>query len=153
MHQPRDRIIRNDHGYTLLEALFSITVFILLSHIVVLVYFWIQQLNTTFAANEQVAWELFIQDMQQVFIEVKDLKVSTDSKSVEIFYTNPEGTKKINRSGDVLRLLINNQGNIPLLIGIENVAFGWDGQYINISVIFKNGLEKERRFFVQTSIE
>ena len=110
-------------------------------------------MNTTFSTNEQVAWELFVQDIQEAFNDVAELKVSKDSRSVEVFYANPVDTKKISRSGDVLRESIDNEGNIPLLIGIKSVLFTWDGQFMMISVIFQNGLEKERRFFVQTSIE
>lgn len=152
MHQSKWRIVQNSRGYTLLEALFSFTVFVLLSQIVLLVFFWIQQMNNTFSTNEQVAWELFVQEVQQSFTNVQELKVSNDSKTIEVFYSKPEDTKKINRSGDVLRLIINNEGNIPLLIGIKNVSFDRDGPFLTISVIFQNGVEKERRFFVQTTI-
>ena len=151
MHQSKRRIVQNSRGYTLIEALFSFIVFILLSQIMIVVLFWIQQMNTTYFTNEQIAWELFVNDMQQTLLNVKELKLSNDSKSIEVSYTNSIEVKKINRSGDVLRLLVNNQGNTPLLIGIQNAWFNWDGQYMTISVIFNNGIEKERRFFVKNS--
>ena len=151
MHQSKRRIVQNSQGYTLVEALFSFIVFILLAHILLAVLFWIQQMNTTYFKNEEIAWELFVHDMQQSLLNVKELKLSNDSKSLEVFYTNSSDIKKINRSGDVLRLIVNNQGNTPLLIGIQNAWFSWDGNYMTISVVFNNDIEKERRFFVQNN--
>lgn len=153
MHQRKRIMVHNSQGYTLLEALFSFTVFVLLSQILLLVIFWIQQMNNSFNTAEEVAWEIFVQDIQQSFRNVVELKVSNDAKTMEVFYADPKEDKKINRSGDVLRLIVNNQGNIPLLIGIKGVSFRRDGQFIIISVIFQTGMEKERRFFVQTTIE
>ncbi|HWK23998.1 MAG TPA: competence type IV pilus minor pilin ComGF [Ureibacillus sp.] len=150
MYQSRRRIVRNSKGYTLIEALFSFTVFILLSHILVFVYSWIQHLNTSFFTNEQVAWELFVQDVQQTLINVEKISLTSDSRTIEVTYQNSEETRKINRSNDTLRLITSNQGNIPLLIGVKNVWFEWSDYILTITVEFQNGLEKERRFFVQT---
>ena len=151
MQQSKRRRVQNSQGYTLVEALFSFIVFILLAHILLAVLFWIQQMNTTYFTNEEIAWELFVHDMQQSLLNVKELKLSHDSKSLEVFYTNSSDIKKINRSGDVLRLIVNNQGNTPLLIGIQNAWFSWDGNYMTISVVFNNDIAKERRFFVQNN--
>ncbi|MFC7684728.1 competence type IV pilus minor pilin ComGF [Ureibacillus sp. GCM10028918] len=147
------RIVQNNQGYTLLEALFSFVVFVLLSQILLLVMFWIKQMDTTFFTKEHVQWELFVQDVQQSFSNVKEVRLSDQSNTVEVFYTESRETIKINRSGDVLRQTVNNEGNIPLLIGIDSAVFGWDGEFITIAVIFQNGIEKERRFFVQTNTE
>ena len=151
MYQSKWRLVQNSRGYTLLEALFSLSVFVLLSQIVMVVMIWIQQMNTSFFTNEQVSWELFAQDIQSSFWNVKDIKLSSDSKTIELSYTNTTEIRKLNRSGDVLRQLVDNQGNIPLLIGIKSVEFEWEGQFLTISAEFQNGLEKERRFFVQTN--
>lgn len=149
MYQFKWRIVQNGQGYTLLEALFSFVVFVLLSQIFLLIIFWIKQMDTTFYTKEQAQWELFVHDVQQTFSDVKEVKLSNQLQTLEVFYEEPNETKKLNRSGDVLRLQINNQGNIPLLIGVESTLFDWDGEFITISVIFQNGIEKERRFFVQ----
>ncbi|MDN4493317.1 competence type IV pilus minor pilin ComGF [Ureibacillus aquaedulcis] len=153
MHQSKWRIIHNSQGYTLLEALFSLVVFVLLSQILLLVMFWIKQMDTTFFTEEHLQWELFVQDFQDSFSNVKEVRVSNQSNTLEVFYMKPDESIKIDRSGDVLRLTINHEGNIPWLIGIESALFSWDGQFIKISVIFQNGIEKERRFFVQTNTE
>ncbi|QCR32842.1 ComGF family competence protein [Lysinibacillus sp. SGAir0095] len=147
MHQSKWRVVHNSQGYTLLEALFSFSVFVILAQILLVVLFWIQQMNTTYFTNEDTAWEFFVYDFQQSLVNVKEIKLSNDSKTVDVFYIND--VKKINRSGDVLRLIINNQGNTPLLIGVRSALFNWDGQFLTLSVIFNNGVEKERRFFVQ----
>lgn len=151
MHRSKRRLIHNNRGFTLLEALFSMSVFLLLSHILLIVLFWIHQMNITHFTNEETAWELFVYDIQQLFTNVQEVKLSSESSTLELSYTNSSEVKKINQSSDVLRLLINNHGNTPLLVGIQNVRFDWDGRFITISVIFINGIEKERRFFVQTN--
>lgn len=151
MYQPKWRIVQSNQGYTLLESLFSFVVFVLLSQILVMVIFWIKQMDTTFFTNEHVQWELFVQDVQPFFSNVEEVKLSNQSQALELFYKNPDETIKLNRSGDVLRQLIDNQGNIPLLIGVDHTRFDWDGNFITISVKFQNGMEKERKFFVQTN--
>lgn len=151
MYQSKWRVVQSNHGYTLLESLFSFVVFVLLSQILLMVIFWIKQMDTTFFTKEHVQWELFVQDVQPFFLNVEEVKLSNQSQTLEVFYKNPYETIKLNRSGDVLRQLINNQGNIPLLIGVDHTMFDWDGKFITISVKFQNGMEKERRFFVQTT--
>ncbi|RHW38494.1 hypothetical protein D1B33_06340 [Lysinibacillus yapensis] len=151
MHYSKRNKHLNGKGYTLLEALFNFVVFIMLSQIVLLVLAWIQQMNATFLTNEGAAWELFIQDMQQYFVEVENVSLSSDSTSIDIYYPI-QTIYTINQSGDVLRLK-KNDGNVPLLIGIKSVFFKWDNQFISIEATFQNGIKKERKFFVQKSQE
>ena len=139
----------NQRGYTLLEALFQLTVVALLSHLFIFSMLWIHQMNKTFFDHEQIAWEMFVQDVQQYFKNVEKISSSSIYKKVTIQSVNSSETKYLEFYGDVIRLQIDEKGHVPLLIGVKNVDFTLHQEYITISVLFHNGIKKERTFFVQ----
>lgn len=145
MHQSRRGVLGNREGFTLLEALFQLLVFSLFVQFVFLLYFLIHQWNETFLADEQIQWEIFIQDFQQYLLNVDKIYVMNHSLYIE----SAEQTIKINKISDVLRLQINEQGYVPLLIGIRNAEFSLSDQLIAVKVEFLNGRSRERTLFVQ----
>lgn len=148
MRRCKQCAIVNNQGYTLLEALFHIIVFGLAVQLVLLVLLWMQQMNSTFFTNEQVAWELFAQDVQNYFDNAETITLSEDSRSLDVHYASGS-MSRINQSGDVLRLRKDHEGNIPLLMGIQKVSFEWHEPFLSIEADFLSGIKKERRFIVQ----
>ena len=149
MYQSKGNCYINNKGYTLLEALFQFIVFTLLSHLFLFMMLWIHQMNDSLFVNEHVAWEMFVQDVQQYFINVDELSTSSVYKRVTIQSINASEKKQIEFYGDVIRLQTNDKGHVPLLIGVKNVDFKLHDHSLTISVLFHNGIEKERTFFVQ----
>ena len=60
----------NEKGYTLLEALFQVVVFVILSHVFILIMLWYSEMKSTVFAVEQTKWELFVYDVNTYFVDV-----------------------------------------------------------------------------------
>lgn len=145
MYQPR-RAILNKNGFTLLEALFQLVIFSLFAQLIILFILFIHQQNTSILSDDIVDWEIFVRDLQQYLVQVDEIQV--DYHSVNIIYKGREHIK-INKSGDVLWLQINDKGYVPMLIGVHIAEFSVTNDYLSIKVEFTNGLVKERALFVQ----
>ncbi|RUL56958.1 competence type IV pilus minor pilin ComGF [Lysinibacillus antri] len=149
MYQSNWRNRINSKGYTFIEALFHFIVFALFLHLLIYTYSWINQMNNSLLNNEQVSWELFVQDIQQYFVDVKSLHLyKKKDEKIEIKYVDSNKIKQIQRYGDIIRLRTNDQGYVPLLIGIQSTDFSLNGNLLTITVKFTSGLERERTFYV-----
>ncbi|MFC5540254.1 MAG: competence type IV pilus minor pilin ComGF [Bacilli bacterium] len=146
MHRCQWRVRNNRNGFTLIEALFHLLTFTLLAQLILAIYLLIQQWNDTFLADEQIKWEIFIQDFQQYLIDIEDVYWMANSLYI---VESPSKTLKINKISDVIRLQVNGQGYVPLLIGIQNAEFVISDNLLTVKVRFLNGIEKERTLFVQ----
>lgn len=146
MYQVRWRTILNSNGYTLLEALFQIFVFLLFSQFITFFFIWINQLNSTLFTNENSAWELFVYDFQNYLSDIEEITVSANE--VELRMVNSSEQIQINKHNEVIRKQVNHQGHVPLLIGVRYTHFSLVNNELTITVEFLNGLKKERTFFV-----
>lgn len=153
MYQSRRRSLKNSKGYTLIEALFQVVAFVLFCHLLILIYFWINQMNNSLLANEQVAWELFVQDVQKYLINIEEITVSNNLAEMELKQVDSSERRQLDRYGDIIRLRTNNKGYIAMIIGVRNAQFKLNGNVLTISVEFQNGLKKERTFLVEISKE
>ncbi|HWL22894.1 MAG TPA: competence type IV pilus minor pilin ComGF [Ureibacillus sp.] len=147
MFYGRRGLIKN--GYTLLDALYHLVVFILFSQLLIMVFIWIQKQNDTFLTDEQIKWELFVNDFQSYLENVKDIKVSGYDDKIEITYFNVKDSVQIGQLRDVIRKQVDFAGNVQMLIGIQNLKFELLDQMLSMTVKFPSGLVKERTFFVQ----
>lgn len=64
----------NEKGYTLLEALFQLVVFVLVMQLVVLIMLWYAEMKTTVISDEQSKWELFVYDLNSYFENITFLR-------------------------------------------------------------------------------
>lgn len=149
MYQSTRRSLKNSQGYTLMEALFQVAVFVLFSHYLILIYFLISQMNNSLLSNEHVAWEVFVQDVQKYFLNIEEITVSKRMDEVEIKQINSTDRRQLDRYGDIIRLQTNNKGYIAMIIGIKDAKFELNESFLTIKVEFQNGLKKERTFFVE----
>lgn len=148
MYQSRRGSTLNSNGYTLLEALFQLVVLVLFAQFLVFIFVWISGQNH-FLANENVAWEVFINDFQQYLNNVEEISKLDRNGGIAIKQTHSKNTYQISQSSDVVRLQINNTGNIPMLIGVKKSTFSISENDLTINVELQNGSVKERTFFVQ----
>ncbi len=147
MFQSRRCHIKN--GYTLLEALYHLVVFILFSQFIILVFIWIQKQNDTYLTSEHLTWELFVNDFQNYLVNVKDIEVTGYEDKIEITYIDNTNSIQIGQLNEVIRKQVRHVGNVPMLIGIQNLKFDLQGNELKMIVRYPNGLVKERTFFVQ----
>lgn len=147
MYQQKRRPLLNNRGFTFVEALFQVVVFLLFSQFIYYIFIWNNQLNDI-NTIEEANWELFIYDFEQYFNNV--LEISVNTNEIKLLTEGDERSIVINKINDALRMQRSDKGNVPLLIGIKDVTFHYDGNVLSVSVEFLNGLKKERHIFVQT---
>ncbi|SOC36204.1 competence type IV pilus minor pilin ComGF [Ureibacillus acetophenoni] len=137
------------NGFTLLDALYHLVVFILLSQLIILIFIWIQKQNNIYLTNEDTTWELFVNDFQSYLVNVKDIKVTGYEDVIEITYNDGNPSVQIGQLKDVIRKQVDYVGNVPMLIGIQNLKYDLYENYLKIIVKYPNDVVKERTFFVQ----
>lgn len=147
MFQSRGHLIKN--GYTLLEALYHLVVFILFTQLIILLFVWIQKQNYTYLTDVHTTWELFVNDFQQYLEHVKEIEVTGTEDKLEISYIDGRDSIQISQLRDVIRKQVRNVGNVPLLIGIQKLKFEIQEPELKVMVKYPNGIVKERSFFVQ----
>ena len=136
----------NEKGYTLLEALLQLIVFVILSHFFILIMLWYSEMKSTVFAVEQTKWELFVYDMNTYFVDVKSFEVSQNN--TKITFEIPEGLYSIEQYQNTIRKQVNNLGHEPLLIGVESCLFYYKNEELTVAVKFLNGIKKERTYYV-----
>lgn len=151
MYRSKWRNTLSAGGYTFVEALFQVVVFILFAQFISYFFIWNSQFNETFTTTEELNWELFIHDIERYFINV--MEITVEEQSIVVQQSEEEKKIVINKINDVIRMQKDDKGNVPLLIGIRDVQFIYIGNTLTILVEFQNGLKKERTIFVETSKE
>nr|WP_106779857.1 competence type IV pilus minor pilin ComGF [Lysinibacillus timonensis] len=140
---------KSAQGYTLPEALFQLVVFYLLAQLLIVIYFWLDKLNDSYFMNEEIAWEIFVNDFQNYLNNVVTIQVTGYNDKVELEYANSTRKIQIGQSKDIIRKQVDNVGNVPMFIGIQNLKFELHNHELHMTVRFQNGRLKERTFFVQ----
>ncbi|MFJ7735460.1 competence type IV pilus minor pilin ComGF [Lysinibacillus sp. NPDC097287] len=136
----------NERGYTLLEALFQLVVFVIFSHIFILIMLWFTEMKSTVLANEHTKWELFVYDMNMYFVDVTSFEV--DETNSKITFQTTDGLYSMERYHNIIRKQVSNFGHEPLLIGIKTCKFFYENEELRIVVEFPNGISKERTYYV-----
>lgn len=136
----------NEKGFTLLEALFQVVVFTVLSHIFILIMLWYAEMKSTMFAVEQSNWELFVFDINTYFVDVISFEVYKDHG--KITFETPRGLYSIEHYQTIIRKQVNHLGHEPLLIGVKNCQFYLKNEELTIAVEFLNGIKKERTYYV-----
>ncbi|KOS68076.1 hypothetical protein AEA09_05580 [Lysinibacillus contaminans] len=136
----------NEKGYTLLEALFQVVVFMIFSHIFVLIMLWVTEMKSTVMAIEQTKWELFVYDVNMYFVDVTSFEVNEVNS--KITFQTPNGLYSMERYQNIIRKKVDNLGHEPLLIGIKTCQFYYEDEELTIVVEFPNGIKKERTYYV-----
>lgn len=136
----------NEKGYTLLEALFQVVVFVILSHVFIFIMLWYSEMKSTVFAVEQTKWELFVYDVNTYFVDVVSFEVSGNNS--KITFEIPEGLYSIEQYQNIIRKQVKNLGHEPVLIGVKTCKFYYKNEELTIFVEFLNGIKKERTYYV-----
>lgn len=135
----------NENGYTLLEALFQLIVFVLVCHLFLLVILWAANMKTTMLTDEQSKWELFVFDMNMHLANASSITIRRDQRRITLQASNTL------HHFDCYRNMIREQvngGHVPMLIGINKCQFDLNDNELTIAVEFPSGLKKERTYYV-----
>ncbi|MFJ7646472.1 competence type IV pilus minor pilin ComGF [Lysinibacillus sp. NPDC097279] len=134
-----------EKGYTLLEALFQLIVFVLACHLLLLVILWAANMKTMMLTDEQSKWELFVFDMNMHLANASSITIRRDQRRITLQASNTL------HHFDCYRNMIREQvngGHVPMLIGINKCQFDLNDNELTIAVEFPSGLKKERTYYV-----
>jgi len=135
----------NERGYTLLEALFQLVVFVLIGHLAVFIMLWFAEMKTTVLSNEQSKWELFVYDLNMYLHDISSFTIRQDQKRITFQAANT--IHQIDCYSNIIRDQVNG-GHVPMLIGINKCQFQYERDMLTIAVELPSGIKKERTFYV-----
>ncbi|MFC9539039.1 competence type IV pilus minor pilin ComGF [Lysinibacillus sp. NPDC056959] len=135
----------NERGYTLLEAMFQLVVFVLIAHLVVFIMLWFAEMKTTMLSDEQSKWELFVYDLNMYLNDISSLTIRKDQK--RITFQAADTIHNIDCYSNIIRDQVNG-GHVPMLVGITKCQFRYEKDMLTVAVELPSGSKKERTFYV-----
>jgi len=136
----------NEQGYTFLESIFQLIILTIFIHLFLLFFFWkgsIEQYYTDYSSTE---WELFSADLQYLLSDVSEIRMVNAGRTIR--FKNNRGLIDIEQSRTVIRKRVDATGHVPLLTGVKEVFFTFDGITITAHVTMLNDSVKIRGFAV-----
>lgn len=138
--------VRNEKGYTLLEALFQLLIMGIFVQFIILFFYWKQPIERQLQDYYATEWELFAIDFQALLIDVEDFNVTMGDRAVT--FTNERGVIQVGQKDYVIRKQVNSAGHITLFTNVSNVLFTQEGYELNVAVTMLDGRKRERRFSI-----
>ncbi|WP_155591545.1 competence type IV pilus minor pilin ComGF [Lysinibacillus cavernae] len=135
----------NNKGYTLLEAMFQLVVFVLVSHLFVLLMLWFAEMRSTMLTDEQTKWELFVYDLNHYLKDLSAFSMREDQKRITLQTAGI--LRHIDCYSNVIREQVNG-GHVPMLIGVHKCRFNYTENTLTVAVEMTNGVQRERSFYV-----
>lgn len=135
----------NERGFTLLENLFQLTVFVLFTSISLLIFIWVRDLQQIEMMKDEVNWELFVYDLHQYNMNSASGRVlNSNLLQLEIINDPEERLFVFDKTEAHLRKRSNKGGNEIMLPFVENWELAIIENEVNMRVVMKNGTTRER---------
>ena len=139
------RQLLNERGFTLLESLFQLTVFVLFTAISLLILLWIRDLQQLEMMKDEVNWELFVYDLHQYNMNSASGKVlNANMLQLEIVNDPEERLFVFDKSEKHLRKRSNKGGNEIMLPFVKEWELAIVDNDVNMRVVMQNGTARER---------
>lgn len=146
MHKRARRKVLNEQGYTLIESIFQLMVYVVFSSFFILLILWTTQFQNATFAKEQTEWELFVQDLLSYIAEGDLVQVINEGSGIRVF--RGDQAIDIEKYEKFIRKQVNELGHEPMLTNVKTVHFILNESYLTIQVEFENGIHKERQVYV-----
>lgn len=135
----------NEKGYSLVESVIQLLIFIMLIQLTVLFFYWKAPVDNVYQGDLLGEWELFSLELQELLEEVI---VVEEVKSTLITFHTKKGRMTIQQYDKMLRKVVNGAGHVPLLMNVKSSKFTVKDRELKIAVEMKNGMRKERTFAI-----
>lgn len=135
----------SERGFTLLESLFQLTVFVLFTAISLLILIWVRDLQQLEKMKDEVNWELFVYDLHQYNMNSASGRV-LNSNMLQLEMLNDPGERLFvfDKSEEHLRKRSNKGGNEIMLPFVKEWELTIVENELNMRVVMKNGTKRER---------
>lgn len=139
--------VTDEEAYTLIEALFHLTIVSLFIFMITIFFQWYSVTNEQVNNVNDLKWRQFSMDFQREISQMRpDYRFSYPSGNLEFYNGNDHIS--INYVNSVIRKQVNGAGHIPLLTNVRKREVKVENKTVRISVIFTDGLEREGEFIL-----
>ncbi|QUW22260.1 ComGF family competence protein [Sporosarcina sp. Marseille-Q4063] len=142
----RLQMIKAENGYTFIESLFQLIVFVTFAHLFVLFFLWKAPIEQQYTNMSDGAWELFALDLQASIVDVKEFNVHLGGRGIR--FITDRGQIDIGQSNSMIRKTIDGQGHVPFLTNVYSVYFTVNDPVVSVTVTMHDGTRKERDFAI-----
>lgn len=136
----------NNDGYSLIESLFQLLIFVAFVHLFVLFFYWKEPIERQYTDMTNTTWEIFAVDLQAALIDVEGISVNGGGRGIS-FYTS-RGRIDIAQQNTMIRKTIDGLGHVPFLTNVYSAYFTLENETLNIDVTMLDGTRKERDFAI-----
>ena len=138
--------INDNRGFTLIESIFQLVIFVAFIHLVILFIFWKEPIEQQYVNMSDTAWEMFVVDLQVSIVDVEEFNVHEDSRGIQ--FLTGRGRIDIEYRNGVIRKRIDGLGHIPFLTEVHTSQFSFDGMRLSVDITMLDGTRRERVFAV-----
>lgn len=138
--------VRNQSGYTLLEGILHLAVFMLFAQVLGGTMWWLASTEASVTDTTEIEWALFIQYVDSYLIEVDSIEIHENSKGLTIRKGNTN--YKVESYKNLIRKQKNWDGHEQMLLNIESLFVEMEGSSLRMKVSFLNDVMKEHVFYV-----
>ncbi|WP_107841694.1 competence type IV pilus minor pilin ComGF [Metasolibacillus meyeri] len=138
------KMMKNQRGFTFLEALFQLVALLLLAKLLLLMILYMSPLYQNNFVQE-AAWEMFIVDLQNFMVQADEVAIRNGGAEILIAQGNIR--RSISKSNETIRMRLN-AGNEILFVGIQSLNFRKINNELVLNVELTDGTIEERTFIV-----
>lgn len=138
-------ICKDEKGFTLIESLFHLVVFMLFSTISVFVILWSRDLQDLYGMKNDINWELFVYDVHQYNQNSASGELLSSEKLRFEMLNDPDNRLfLIEKSTEHIRKRSNKGGNEIMLPNVQSLSYEQYGNEIRMKVVMSDGKLRER---------
>ena len=138
--------MRDQSGYTLLEGILHLAVFMLFAQVLAGTMWWLTNTEANLTDTTETEWALFIQYVDTYLTEVDSIVVHENSRGVTI--RKGETSYKVESYNNLIRKQKNWDGHEQMLLNVESLFVERQGNSLQMKVDFINEIKKEHVFYV-----
>ncbi|WP_158233902.1 competence type IV pilus minor pilin ComGF [Sporosarcina sp. P34] len=135
----------DEKGYSLVESIIHLLIFIMLIQFTVLFFYWKAPVENVYQGDLLGEWELFSLELQELLEEVTRVE---EVKPTLITFHTQRGKITIHQYDTMLRKVVDGTGHVPLLVNVKSSKFTVKDSELKIAVEMKDGMRKERTFVI-----
>ncbi|MDQ0213855.1 competence protein ComGF [Oikeobacillus pervagus] len=142
-------VFRNNNGFTFIESLLVLSIFLGVTSLFPLVYQSFYEAEHHFHPLKKTEWELFLIQLR------KELHTSQSwsSHNGRLSYFNGDREIWIEKYQTSLRRRVDRKGHEIILQNVQEIHFSWHNNVLQLEVIFLNGDQEVAKFHPYTRKE
>ncbi|MFJ7826775.1 competence type IV pilus minor pilin ComGF [Psychrobacillus sp. NPDC096623] len=138
--------ISDQSGYTLLEGILHLAVFMLFAQVLAGIMWWLTKTESAVTDTTEIEWALFIQYVDSYITDLDSIRVNDTNSGIMIKKNHIN--YKVELYKDLIRKQKNWEGHEQMLLNVNSLFVELEGNALRLKVNFVNDIEKEHVFYV-----